>query len=289
MLFPPALTLSVLTSFLWPNLVGFATANQALVNCEMKCSQMWSFPTPTSSPSYSRTSIPKTKPASTHISTSEYASSLLTSGTREAVSTTIIREVEPTLSYIKDNIAAVASSSLTTLRTYSSTIASTVTSTTTALPTSQPTLEPPNSYPPGVVNAYLESHNSARAAHGAKPLTWSDELATAAQSWANNCVFEHSGGSLGPYGENLAAGSGDYSASSGVEAWVNEASQYNSGNPTPSHFTQVVWKGTSQLGCAVASCNLANFDPQFWPVKFHVCEYSSPGNVIGQFSANVEA
>ncbi|CAE6473636.1 unnamed protein product [Rhizoctonia solani] len=190
---------------------------------------------------------------------------------------------------MRGNIVAVTPSSSTTSPTYSPTIVSVATSTTTTPSTSQPTSEPSNTYPPGVVNAYLESHNSARAAHGAKPLTWSDELAAAAQSWANNCVFEHSGGSLGPYGENLAAGSGDYSADSGVEAWVNEASQYNSASPTPSHFTQVVWKGTSQLGCAVASCNLANFDSQFWPVKFHVCEYSSPGNVIGQFSVNVEA
>ena len=36
----------------------------------------------------------------------------------------------------------------------------------------------------------------------------------------------------------------------------------------PSHFTQVVWKATTQVGCAVASCNLANFDKQFWVSKF---------------------
>ena len=30
--------------------------------------------------------------------------------------------------------------------------------------------------------------------------------------------------------------------------------QYNPNNPTYSHFTQVVWKSTTQLGCAVATC-----------------------------------
>lgn len=31
--------------------------------------------------------------------------------------------------------------------------------------------------------------------------------------------------------------------------------QYNPSNPVASHFTQVVWKGTSQVGCAVQSCS----------------------------------
>ena len=30
---------------------------------------------------------------------------------------------------------------------------------------------------------------------------------------------------------------------------------YNPSNPQASHFTQVVWKGTQQVGCAVQSCN----------------------------------
>jgi len=30
---------------------------------------------------------------------------------------------------------------------------------------------------------------------------------------------------------------------------------YDPKNPTYSHFTQVVWKGTTQVGCAVATCS----------------------------------
>ncbi|KAF8922373.1 CAP domain-containing protein [Mucidula mucida] len=103
------------------------------------------------------------------------------------------------------------------------------------------------------IDAYLKGHNDVRAQHGASDLTWSDDLAAAAQQWANNCVFKHSGGTLGPYGENLAAGTGDYSIAS------------------------VVWKATTQVGCAVASCD-GIFDA-----------YSPAGNVIGQFDANVQA
>ena len=33
------------------------------------------------------------------------------------------------------------------------------------------------------------------------------------------------------------------------------AAQYDPSNPVASHFTQMVWKSTTQLGCAVQSCN----------------------------------
>lgn len=50
----------------------------------------------------------------------------------------------------------------------------------------------------------LSAHNSFRAQHGAQPLAWNTTLASAAQTWANKCVFQHSNGALGPWGENLA-------------------------------------------------------------------------------------
>lgn len=59
------------------------------------------------------------------------------------------------------------------------------------------------STPSSDIQAYLDAHNTLRAKHGAVALSWSDTLAKAAQTWANNCVFEHSGGKVGPYGENL--------------------------------------------------------------------------------------
>ncbi|KAI0639329.1 hypothetical protein C8Q77DRAFT_53695 [Trametes polyzona] len=113
------------------------------------------------------------------------------------------------------------------------------------------------------IDQYLQAHNSVRAQHGASPLTWSDDLAAKAQQWANNCVFEHSGGKLGPFGENLAAGTGNsYGIQSAVKSWTDEVSEYDPNNPQPSHFTQVVWKASTQVGCAVQSCN-GIFDAKF--------------------------
>ncbi|KAF8203041.1 PR-1-like protein [Pholiota molesta] len=138
------------------------------------------------------------------------------------------------------------------------------------------------------IQAYLQAHNSVRAQHGASPLTWSDNLASKAQQWADNCVFKHSGGSLGPFGENLAAGTGSsYGIAAAVKSWTDEVSQYNPSNPVPSHFTQVVWKGTSQVGCAVQSCS-GIFAASFGPAQFFVCEYSAQGNIIGDFAQNVQ-
>jgi uncharacterized protein YkwD len=72
--------------------------------------------------------------------------------------------------------------------------------------------------------AYLEGHNTIRAQHGAVPLVWNQTLSDAGASWASRCVFEHSGGSLGPFGENLAAGTGE-TAAQAVQAWTDEESK----------------------------------------------------------------
>ena len=289
MLFNQLSTITAVTIFIWANFPQLAAANQALMDCEMKCSQQWSFPTPAASPSAS--SKVKAKPTSTHTSTSSPVNEAYYAPVPTTTTTVVPNSPIEPHSSAKEHVAVAAPS--TPLSNTPSTTITPPRSTTTQRPaqtsTSEPKDPPKSATASSSIDAYLIPHNVARAAHGASPLVWSDELAAAAQRWADNCVFEHSGGSLGPFGENLAAGSGDYRAQSGVEAWVNEAGEYSSANPVPSHFTQVVWKATTQVGCAVASCNLANFDPKFWPVKYHVCEYSAPGNVIGQFATNVQA
>jgi uncharacterized protein YkwD len=47
------------------------------------------------------------------------------------------------------------------------------------------------------IQAYLYAHNSIRSKHGARDLTWSNDLAATAQNWANGCKFQHSGGKFG--------------------------------------------------------------------------------------------
>ncbi|KAG9049614.1 hypothetical protein FS837_009704 [Tulasnella sp. UAMH 9824] len=128
---------------------------------------------------------------------------------------------------------------------------------------------------------FLSLHNSIRSKHAAPALQWSNDLAAAAKSLADTCVFEHSGG---PYGENIAAGTGSaYDVPAAMKGWTDEIEDYSASNPVPSHYTQIVWKSTKLVGCALAPSCTGIFDADYGPAKFFVCEYFPAGNVIGQF------
>lgn len=127
--------------------------------------------------------------------------------------------------------------------------------------------------------AMLNAHNSKRASHNALPLTWDSQLAAYAQDYANKFQC---GGSLvhsgGPYGENLAMGYSD--AASAVEAWYSEGANYDySSCSVFDHFTQVIWKSTTKLGCAYKDCDM----------KYIICSYDPAGNFVGQGPQNLSA
>ncbi len=135
--------------------------------------------------------------------------------------------------------------------------------------------------------AWVAAHNAYRAQHCAGPLAWSHEVAKFAQQWAEKlraggCNLQHS---QGRYGENLAGGSGGMlDAASSTKMWFDEISKYDFGSGGFSmetgHFTQVVWKGTTKIGCAKASCG---------ETDVFVCNYDPPGNVEGGYRDNVAA
>lgn len=138
--------------------------------------------------------------------------------------------------------------------------------------------------PAGWQAEILAAHNQHRAAHCAPALAWSAEIASVAQGWADHlasggCDLEHSSGDLG---ENLAGGTkGAIGASRSVELWYGERPNYAGGfSMNSGHFSQLVWKGSARLGCGVASCS---------DKDVYVCNYDPPGNVEGQYAANVSA
>lgn len=128
------------------------------------------------------------------------------------------------------------------------------------------------------VQTMLDAHNAYRARHCTPPLTWSPEVAASAQKWADQCVLDHDPNS--DLGENLAWGE-ELSAAETVKLWYDEISEYNYASPgygPAGHFTQVIWRGSRQLGCAKAICG---------SVVYWVCRYSPAGNYEGEFAQNV--
>jgi hypothetical protein len=135
----------------------------------------------------------------------------------------------------------------------------------------------------------LASHNEERSALGLDSLRWSDQLARGAAEWANHLAitgkFEHSPNPKGQrIGENIWAGtSGRFSPERMVGRWLAEKRYFKAGifpesstsgvSSDVSHYTQVIWSRTTDIGCAVA---------QGTGEEILVCRYSTAGNVWGQ-------
>jgi pathogenesis-related protein 1 len=137
------------------------------------------------------------------------------------------------------------------------------------------------------------AHNAARAAvnppanPAIPPLTWSSTVATSAQAWADKCMFMHSGNPL--YGENIYAGAGsEATPQQVVDSWAGEAKDYDYATNTCNagavcgHYTQVVWRKSTMLGCGVTNCTTNSPFSGFTNWQFWVCEYSPPGNFNGE-------
>lgn len=135
----------------------------------------------------------------------------------------------------------------------------------------------------------LAAHNRERAALGVAPLAWDAELAGQAAAWGQSLaargLLQHAPRGRGePQGENLWAGTqGAYIPEAMVDAWARERALYTHA-PFPAvsqtgrwkdvgHYTQMVWRQSDRVGCAVAAGE--DFDVL-------VCRYRSAGNVTGQ-------
>lgn len=137
--------------------------------------------------------------------------------------------------------------------------------------------------------AMLAAHNVARQQVGLGPMVWSPALAADASIYAIQMArsqrFAHSGkvpGAL-PQGENLWMGTrGAYSFAEMAGSWVEERQHYDGGSISQAlatgtfgnfgHYTQIIWRGTKSMGCAVASSATDDY---------LVCRYIPAGNVMG--------
>ncbi len=148
---------------------------------------------------------------------------------------------------------------------------------------------------PNLANASAGSNPQPAPSPPLAPFTWSAEVASRAQAYADGGVYAHDGKALQAlgYGENLAATAppGAFTATDVVQRqdmWAGEASAYhyatNSCDPGQQcgHYTQLVWRDSTVAGCGVQTCTtnspLAGFPTwQLW-----VCDYAPPGNYAGE-------
>ena len=161
-----------------------------------------------------------------------------------------------------------------------------------------------------LAKALVSAHNAVRKSAAAEvkkalglkelklaDVTWDPELAAYAQEWADRlkvqtaCRLQHrpkAGRFAQKYGENLYW-SGAQVWSNGkrvaqpiaadvvLDSWAREKAMLDLKAKTCSgdcgHYTQVVWKTSVRIGCAVATCGTKD--------QVLVCNYDAPGNVAG--------
>jgi uncharacterized protein YkwD len=148
-------------------------------------------------------------------------------------------------------------------------------------------------------SAWLNPMNQARAAVGEAPLSWDPIAAQVALSYAMQCNYQHNPNASAQYralggksglGENIAGGAPSVTISGAVQGWLGEAASYDHATNSCAagkdcgHYTQIVWAATSGVGCAIVNCTanspFGSFAGGKW--TFAVCDFSPPGNVVGQ-------
>ena len=142
----------------------------------------------------------------------------------------------------------------------------------------------------------VNRHNALRKKHGVGKLATLVDIAKLAQKTANNCKklgkLQHSGTSYKDQwmGQNLylkggAAPTGNEVANS----WYSENKNYDyskgdsKNGGVIGHFTQLVWKASKSIGCAVAIGPWNGYNPSYYVC----CNYFPGGNVDGKYKANV--
>ena len=132
------------------------------------------------------------------------------------------------------------------------------------------------------IHEILDAHNSYRSEVGVSGLAWNEGLADEAGAYSaqlsSTGSFQHSDTSEG---ENLWKGGKDISFTQMVDGgWGKEKGSYHGETIDQSnfkafgHYTQMVWSGTTQVGCGGTWGSDGKYT--------FVCRYNPAGNMIGQ-------
>lgn len=140
------------------------------------------------------------------------------------------------------------------------------------------------------------AHNEVRAGVSTPmalpPLEWDPALAATAAAWVAQCrdqmapsgLVDHnpdrSNGHPFYVGENIFASSGTATAQQAVSSWASEEANYDYATGACTgvcgHYTQIVWRTTVKLGCALGTCPGLRYSSTI------VCNYGPGGNSGGK-------
>uniref|UniRef100_V5ID09 Putative scp gapr-1 like scp-like extracellular protein n=2 Tax=Ixodes ricinus TaxID=34613 RepID=V5ID09_IXORI len=138
-----------------------------------------------------------------------------------------------------------------------------------------------------------KAHNHYRAKHHALPLKSNTTLYLLARGWAKKLAIQDDpknvthrpGKGLGENIYWMTRSQPPYEkyATLAVEAWYKESENYTYSpggySPDTAHFTQLVWKSTTEVGCGYNVSNSGTI--------YVVCNYRPQGNIDGKYQENV--
>ncbi len=150
--------------------------------------------------------------------------------------------------------------------------------------------------PPELVGI-TEAHNVVRSmvqhATPVPPLAWSDALEATAKTYGMMCInndgnpniMDHNPNrsqghqqTFGSVGENIYASGGTATGQGAVNTWAAEKANYtypNGYSAQTGHYTQIVWRTTTHVGCALVNCPNIGFPSTI------ICNYGPSGNSGG--------
>ncbi|KAF2643724.1 PR-1-like protein [Massarina eburnea CBS 473.64] len=152
---------------------------------------------------------------------------------------------------------------------------------------------PPDIHDTGFQKAILDAHWYWRHIHCAQELHWNDELAQKAKKSVEACTEHMQHDQAGSNLSGVSPPPDKYEiwtnmARDCAHGWHEEETKYPYGSPDVTgdspylHFTQMVWREASQIGCAMANCGGKSSAARIY------CFYDSGNNVAdNQFQHNV--
>jgi uncharacterized protein YkwD len=135
----------------------------------------------------------------------------------------------------------------------------------------------------------LMQHNIHRQNHSVPELVWNTTLAGWANELAQKCNYTHSNEQGdGHYGQNIGAGwlAKDVNSMIGDAMYNDQIIWYPGYGTEPQdnghdwgHFTQIIWKDSSSVGCATKICDHLEGVEENVPPWFTVCNYYPQGMI----------